>query len=90
MKLLQYQQLIPIQRREYTREKLGIGSGKLKTTALVTQDFTQIVFEKEFVQILIVYIYTYNKTSKNGLQRTYRHFVRDVAEKNDVSFVVGC
>jgi hypothetical protein len=57
---------------------------------LVTQDFTQVVFEEGFVQTLIVCIYTYDKASKDGLQRTYRHFVGDIAEKNDVSFVIEC
>jgi len=60
------------------------------TTALVTQDFSQITYEGGFTQDLIVCIYTHSKSGKDGLNRVYRHFVGEVGNKNDISFVVGC
>jgi hypothetical protein len=66
-----------------------IGSEITKITALVTQDFTQITFEGEFVQDLIVCIYTHDQSEKDGLKRCYRHFVGKTTDKNDISFVVG-
>ena len=56
--ILEHQSLIPIQRGQYSLEKNEIGSGKTPTTALVTQDFTQITFEGGFSQDLIGCIYT--------------------------------
>ena len=58
-KLQQHKDLIPIQRGQYTKEKLAIGKGDIDT-ALVTQDFTQIQYEGGFTQDLIITIYTYD------------------------------
>ncbi len=56
-KLLRHKELIGIQRLEYKKQKQNIGNGTTPTTALVTQDFTQIQFEGSFVQDLIICIY---------------------------------
>jgi len=88
--ILKHKELVSIQCGQYSLEKQQIGSGNWKTTALVTQDFTQITYEGGFTQDLIICIYTYNSLEKDGLQQTYRHFVGQTSSKNDISFVVGC
>ncbi len=88
--ILEHHSLIPIQRRQYNMEKNEIESEKTPTTALVTQDFTQITFEGGFSQDLIICIYTHNIKEKDGLNRCYRHFVGSTKDKNDINFVVGC
>jgi hypothetical protein len=87
--LIKHKELIPIQRGQYTKEKLVIGNGD-KHTALVTQDFTQIQYDGGFTQDLIICIYTYNNEEADGLQRVYRHFVGKSDDQNGVSFVIGC
>ena len=86
--LLKHKELIPIQRSEYHKQKQNIGNGTTSTTALVTQDFTQIQFDGGFVQDLIICIYS-KESEKDGLNRVYRHFVGKSQDKNDISFVVG-
>ncbi len=82
--LTHHKQLIPLQKGQYTKEKQEIVSEKPLTTALMTQNFTQITFKEGFVQDLIICIYFYNKKEKDGLQRTYRHFVGSTTDKNDI------
>jgi len=90
LEIIRHKELIPIQRGQYSLEKKQIGSGVWKTTALVTQDFTQIQFDGGFTQDLIICIYTHNSMESDGLERTYRHFVGNTLDKNGISFVVGC
>jgi len=88
-KLQQHKDLIPIQRGQYTKEKLAIGKGDIDT-ALITQDFTQIQYEGGFTQDLIITIYTYDSKEKDGIKRLYRHFIGNSDQKNNISFVIGC
>jgi cell division protein FtsB len=90
VELVHHKELIPLQRGQYTKEKLSIASEKTPTTTLVTQDFSQVIFEGGFVQDLIICFYSYDKEATDGLKRLYRHFVGRTADKNDISFVVGC
>jgi hypothetical protein len=90
LEIVKHKTLVPIQHGQYSLEKKQIGSGEWKTTALVTQDFTQIQLERSFTQDLIICIYSYNPLEADGLDRTYRHFVGKTLDKNDISFVVGC
>ena len=68
--------------------KKGVGGGTAPNTALITQDFLQIQYEKGFVQNLIICIST-KSNGKNGLNRVYRHFVGKSRDKNDIAFVIG-
>ena len=90
VELTRHKKLIPLQRGQYSKEKKEIASGKASGTTLVTQDFSQIVYEGGFVQDLIICLYNYDSEEIDGLKRTYRHFVGSTTEKNDISFVVGC
>ena len=85
MELKCHKELIPLQRGQYSKEKKEISSGKASATTLVTQDFSQIVFEGGFVQDLIVCLYSYDEEEMDGLKRTYRHFIGSTTEKNDIS-----
>ena len=82
-------QLFPIQRRSYLKDKEDISSGKDSTTVLVVQDFTQLELDGSFVQDLILCKYSYNKESPDHLNREYKHFIGQVGDKNDISFVAG-
>jgi hypothetical protein len=88
--LQRHKDLIPIQRGQYSLEKKKIAEGVTPLTALVTQDFSQILYEGGFTQDLIVCIYTHDSAEKDGLRQYYRHFVGNSSDKNDISFVVGC
>lgn len=87
-KLDNHLELVSIQRRMYMRDKLAISSGD-SSTVLVTQDFTQIDLESGFIQDLIICMYSYDKSSVDGLKREYKHFVGKPGEKNTISFVIG-
>jgi hypothetical protein len=50
----QHLELVSTQRLAYMKDKMEIASGRDFTTALVTQDFTQIELESGFVQDLII------------------------------------
>ena len=56
---------------------------------LITQDFTQLELEGSFIQDLIICKYSYDQKAKDGLARTYTHFVGKIGTKNDISFVIG-
>jgi hypothetical protein len=86
--LKQHQKLIPIQRGEYHTQKKNIEDGITPTTALITQDFTQLEFAGGFVQDLIICIYTKDK-EKIGLNRVYRHFIGNSGDKILHLFVAG-
>jgi transposase len=87
--VLEHVQLFPIQRGAYLDDKQNIQSGKDSTTVLVTQDFTQLELEGSFVQDLILCKYSYNKDSKDKLDREYRHFIGEIGDKNGINFVTG-
>jgi hypothetical protein len=86
--LVKHKELVGIQRLEYKKQKENIGNRIIPTVALIIQDFTQIQLENSFVQNLIICIYKKNN-EKNGLNRTYKHFIGKLENKNDISFVVG-
>ncbi len=90
LELVHHKELISLQRGQYTKEKLAIASENTPTTTLVTQDFSQVIFEGGFVQDLIICFYSYDKEAADGLKRVYRHFVGNTTDKNNISFVVGC
>ena len=87
--VMKHVQLFPIQRRKYMKDKEVIISGKDSTTVLVVQDFSQLELDSSFVQDLILCKYSYNKDKEDKLDREYRHFVGQIGDKNDISFVVG-
>jgi hypothetical protein len=81
--------LIPIQRGMYAIQKREIAEGRKPDTILITQDFTQLELDSSFVQDLIICCYQYDPNSKDGLKRTYRHFVGEINESNEIPFVAG-
>jgi hypothetical protein len=58
LELKYHKQLIFSQREQYSKEKLAITSEKTPTTVLVTQNFTQIVFEKFCAEFNYLYLHT--------------------------------
>jgi len=72
----------------YKDKKQKIGSGELGTEILVIHDFTQIQVQGTFFQDLIICFYEHSAPAKDGLKRTYLHFVAPTSQtKNDFSFV---
>jgi len=71
------------------KDKEAISSGKDSKTILVVQDFTQIELDGSFIQDLILCKYSYNNDGKENLSKEYRHFMEEIGDKNDISFVVG-
>lgn len=89
-KLIHHKELILLQRGTYALQKKRIAEGKAKETVLITQDFTQLEFDGGFVQDLIICCYDHDSNAKDGLKRSYRHFVGDIGDSNQISFVAGC
>jgi hypothetical protein len=87
--VIKHKELITIQKMVYQQDKRGVSSGKNPTTVLITQDFTQLELEGSFVQDLIICKYFYDKKAKDGLARTYIHFIGKIGTKNDILFVIG-
>ena len=63
-KLIYHKELILFQRGTYALQKKKIADGKAKKTVLITQDFTQLEFDRGFVQDLIICCYDYDPNAK--------------------------